>query len=275
MNVLGVAVLAFATACVSLGFSLDPTPATDPNAAPPNEKWDEAVRPAGFISKTIEVAGVSYKYVVYSPREYHPQSRQRRWPTIVFLHGSGECGTDGLRQLDIGLPPAIKKDHDRWPFLVICPQKPDREKQWESYDAVVMAMLEAAKKEYPVDQEHTYLTGLSQGGHGTWTIGANHPDVFAAIVPVCGYTSTHKGGADPASLAEKLRPVSVWAFHGEKDDIVLPIDMRQMVDALKAAKPDHEPKMTIYPDANHNSWDKAYAEQSLPGWLLEQSRPSR
>src|SRR5947208_3338990 len=103
--------------------------------APGNAEWELATRPAGFICKSIEFKGRALNYVVYAPRPYHPQSRQRPWPTIVFLHGSGECGEDGMKHLAIGLPQAIIWNRDRWPFLVIMPQKPDAHDQWEDFDA--------------------------------------------------------------------------------------------------------------------------------------------
>ena len=273
MHMLGMLTLLLALGGLSMSFADQPSGRGEP--APGNQEWNNATRPAGFISKTIDVDGIGYKYVVYAPSEYHPQSRQKAWPTIMSLHGSGECGTDGLKQIAVGLGPSIMHDRDRWPFLVIFPQKPDRSKQWEDYDKVVMAMLDAEKKQYPIDPERTYLTGLSQGGHGTWTIGANHPDVWAAIAPVCAYVKRNGTTSEVGDLVPKLSSLPVWAFHGAKDDVVLPAETTTMIDALKAAKPAFEPKMTIYPDANHNSWDKAYAEPELPSWFLSHAKAVR
>lgn len=249
--------------------------------APSNQDWNLATRPAGFISKSITVGETSYNYVVYAPREYHPQSRQRAWPTIVFLHGRGECGTDGMKQLIHGPAQRIIRDREHWPFLIIFPQKPEQGDEWEKYDNVVMAMLEATRNEYPIDPDRTYLSGLSQGGHGTLAIGANHPDVWAALVPVCGYTRWQDGKVpgrandSPESFVPKIKNLPIWAFHGDQDETVPVAQSKAMIEALKAAARAPgvpEPKLTIYKGVGHNSWENAYSDPELPTWLLAQQR---
>jgi predicted peptidase len=214
----------------------------------------------GFLLRSITVAGEEFKYAVYVPRGYDATTA---WPAIVFLNGAGECGRDGQKQLAVGLGPAVMLDAERWPFVVVFPQKPEVKKQWEDYDAAVMAMLEAAEKEWRVDAGRVYLTGLSQGGHGTWAIAAAHPERFAAIVPVCGY-------GDPGTLAAKVKGVPTWVFHGETDTSVNVEESRVMVAAIKAAGGD--PQLTTYPGVGHNSWDKAYREPELVEWLLSSTK---
>jgi predicted peptidase len=217
----------------------------------------------GFLFRFVSVAGEEFKYAVYVPRGY---DASKAWPAIVFLHGAGECGRDGQKHLAVGLGPAVMLDAERWPFVVVFPQKPEVKKQWEEYDAPVMAMLEAAQKEWRVDTARVYLTGLSQGGHGTWAIAAAHPDRFAAIVPVCGY-------GDPSLVAAKVKGIPTWVFHGEADTSVKVDESRAMVAAITAAG--GEPKLTTYPDVGHNSWDKAYREPELVPWLLSKTRPGK
>jgi predicted peptidase len=105
-----------------------------------------------------------------------------------------------------------------------------------------------------------YLTGLSQGGRGTWEIGAKHADRFAAIAPICGW-------GDPEKLAPSLESMPLWAFHGEKDTAVPVSGTRTIVSALESRGA--HPRLTIYPEAGHNSWDKAYREEGLGAWFLE------
>ena len=233
---------------------------------------------SGFVFRSLRNDGVDMPYVVYVPRGYTPD---RDWPTIVFLHGSGECGTDGLKHVAQGLGPAVMWDEAKWPFVVVMPQKPDSKLQWEDYDAAVMGMLAATAKEYRVDASRTYLTGLSQGGHGTWALGARHPETWAALVPICGYVVKNQPGekdvpAAARAIAEKIKGVPVWAFHGEADDIVKPEQTRIMMEALKAAGGTADQRATYYPGVNHNSWDKAYREEKAEGgvaaWLLKQKR---
>ena len=235
----------------------------------------EHVMTSGFMFKSLRHDGVDLPYVVYVPRGY---TRDREWPTIVFLHGRGECGTDGLKHVAQGIGQAVMWDEAAWPFVIIMPQKPDQNKQWEDYDAAVMGMLAATAKEYRVDASRTYLTGLSQGGHGTWAIGAKHPQTWAAIVPICGYVSAARFGspseADTAPIAAALNGVPVWAFHGDADSVVKPEETRAMQAAFK--KLGVEIKATYYPGVNHNSWDKAYREEKSEGgvaaWLLKQKK---
>lgn len=219
-----------------------------------------AETPTGFLFTSIEVGGKVYKYTVYVPPGYDPE---KKWPVIVFLHGAGECGTDGAKQVAQGIGTAILWNVQKWPFIVLFPQKPEVRFPWGQYDEVVMAMLERAKKDYNVDASRLYLTGLSQGGNGTWDIGAKHPDVWAAIAPICGY-------GEPARYAEALKSMPIWCFHGDADTAVPVKQSQDMVEAIKAAG--GSPKLTVYPGVGHNSWDRAYLEERLYDWFLEHAR---
>jgi predicted peptidase len=232
--------------------------------------------PTGFLFKTYAAGGAEYKHVVFVPRGYTPE---KEWPCVVFLHGAGECGTDGLKQVAQGLGQAVLWDEKAWPCLVIFPQKPEVGKAWEDYDAVVMGMLEQVRMEYRVDASRIALTGLSQGGHGSWTLGAAHADVWSAVAPICGYVGRdHRTGgvdtAEAARLAGALRSTPVWAFHGEADEAVKAEQTRAMVEAFKGLGV--TVKASFYPGVNHNSWDRAYREEreagGLAAWLLGQRR---
>lgn len=213
----------------------------------------------GFLAETIHIGDADYPYVLYVPRDYQPETR---WPLIVFLHGAGECGTDGLLQLAAGLPPAIVKRPGNWPFLVLIPQKPDRRSAWEDHDAALMAMLERTQHDYAVDDRQRFLTGLSQGGHGTWVLGARHKELWAAIAPVCGY-------GDPQAIGKDLATMPLWAFHGDADKAVSVQQSKALVAAVQAAG--GKPELLIYPGVGHNSWDQAYGEAGLADWFLGQA----
>ena len=228
----------------------------------------------GFLFKSLAHEGRDLKYAVYVPRGYDPS---RPWPLILFLHGSGESGTDGSRQLAQGLPRELVWNPDRWPFIVIIPQKPTQDAEWEQYELELMTMLAHTRREYNVDPAHFVLTGLSQGGHGAWVLGARHPELWAAVVPVCGYGSARflASGASkgtPAEVAEGLKRIPVWAFHGEADDVVPVRETRVMTAALEAAGA--HSRVTIYPGVGHGCWERAYGEQELAVWLLARRRPS-
>lgn len=247
--------------------------------------------PTGFIFKSVKHEGQELEYVVYVPREYDPA---KPMPAVVFLHGSGESGTDGQKQIAQGIGTNILWNASRWPCIVMMPQKPTDKKQWEEFDGAVMAMLAQTRAEYAIDADRIALTGLSQGGHGTWTIGANHPDVWCALAPICGYglwpregkpgaASADEAAKFRAKIANKVKDIPIWCFHGEADDVVPPSESTEMIEVIKtvqlvggqsgAASKAPEPRLTVYPKVNHGSWDRAYGEADLPGFLM-QSRKS-
>lgn len=213
----------------------------------------------GFLMKTVTVGGKDMKYVVYVPLAYDPA---KPMPAIIFLNGAGECGTDGLKQALIGLGSAVMVDSTQWPFIVIFPQKQDVKTNWEDEEPMVIAILKQSKKEFNIDDSRLYLTGLSQGGRGTWTIAAKHPDLFAAIAPVCGWADE--------DIAKKVAKLPIWAFHGDKDEAVKLVESENMKKWIEAAG--GACKLTIYLGVGHNSWDNAYRNENLGAWFLEHHR---
>lgn len=229
----------------------------------------------GFLFRSLPTARGALPYVLYVPRTYDPS---RRWPLILFLHGSGESGTDGSRALAQGLPRELVWNGDRWPFIVLIPQKPSQDSEWEQYELELMTMLAQARRELNVDPSRLILTGLSQGGHGAWVLGARHPELWAAVVPVCGYAAARFGSKNvftgtARDLAAALAGTPVWAFHGGADDVVPAGETTAIAAALEASGA--HPKVTIYPGVGHGSWERAYGELELPRWLLAQRRRSQ
>ena len=157
--------------------------------------------------------------------------------------------------------------------MVIFPQKPREDVEWEEREDIVYEVLKRVKSKYRIDPDRVALTGISQGGHGAWYIAARNPDVWSCVVPVCGY-----GRAK--TVAPRIWKLPVWAFHGAKDDLVDPKDDQEIVAALRdeRARRGLSPEgaqLTMFPDANHNAWDPAYAEPALPEWILSQRRGAK
>lgn len=226
---------------------------------------DMPAPPGGFEVRYLRLQGESMAYAVWLPPGY---DRARAWPAIVFLNGSGECGTDGRRQLEQGLAPELTAHPGRWPFVVMLPQKPRDDREWEEYEDLVLGALRAVQKDFHVDPERVALTGISQGGHGTWTIGARHAGRWSCLVPVCGY-----GRA--LTVASRIAKLPVWAFQGAKDDVVDPRETQGIVDDLARRAQSQgtpQPRFTLYPDLGHGCWAAAYADSALPGWMLAQRR---
>ncbi|MEP6470966.1 MAG: PHB depolymerase family esterase [Acidobacteriota bacterium] len=237
---------------------------------------------AGLLAGEIEApGGAKLPYLVYVPRDY---DAARRWPLVLFLHGQGESGTDGWRQLLQGLPPALFAAPERWPAIVLLPQKPDSDREWESYEKALLALVDRARRTWAIDPERVILTGLSQGGHGSWVLGARHPDVWAAVGPVCGYAAARRRdaagripadafGGTAADLAKPLASTPVWAFHGAIDDVVPVAETEAMIAALRAAG--GTPRVTIVPKVGHGVWSRAYEDPEFAAWLIAQRRSVR
>jgi predicted peptidase len=229
----------------------------------------------GIVFDALADDRVTLRHAVYLPRDYDPV---RSWPLVLFLHGSGESGTDGARQLSEGLGPAILADPQRWPAIVLFPQKPTQTAEWEQYEGALLALLDAARRRYAIDPSRIYLTGLSQGGHGSWVLGARHAGLWAAVVPICGYAGARRGDPGlPAPFAGTAMELSgalvatpIWAFHGESDDTVPVGETRTLVKALQAGG--GKPRVTVFPGVGHNSWEPAYRDEVLPRWLFAQRR---
>ncbi len=214
------------------------------------------------FSKTITKT-VGYKYLLYLPKDYF--NRKKQWPMILFLHGSGERG-DNLETVKIHGVPKIIEGRDNFPFIVVSPQCPQGER-WSNGWAIetLNALLDEIIKNYSIDTNRIYLTGLSMGGFGTWSLAEEYPERFAAIAPVCG-------GGDPEK-AYKIRRIPVWVFHGAKDNVVPIRNAEVMVDALK--KYEGDVKYTVYPDAGHDSWTETYNNPKLYDWFLEHTKQTK
>jgi predicted peptidase len=237
-----------------------------------------AITQTGFLFRTITARSngqsLTSKYAVYVPRSY---DGSKPVPLIVFLHGAGESGTDGQKTIAQGIGTAILFNEAAWPAIVLFPQKPTQESRWIDHEGLALGVLEEARKTYNVDPTRIYLTGLSQGGAGSWAIGARHLDLFAAVVPICGFTGTwDKVHVTPQSVAEGISGLPIWTFHGLKDDVVLPKETEAIVAAVQAKQAGMPGvpaiKATYFPDADHNSWDAAYRSAELAKWLFEQRK---
>lgn len=193
------------------------------------------------------------------------------WPLLVFLHGAGERGRDGVAPTEVGLGPAIERQESSFPFVVVFPQCEAEDvtpPRWcwlaETADSRrALAIVDHIVASLTIDADRVSLAGMSMGGFGVWSWAAADPSRWAALVPICG-------GGEPAN-AGILKDVPVWAFHGDLDDVVLPDHSRDMVAALQAVG--GSPRYTEFERCNHNSWDPAFATAELFPWLASQRRP--
>lgn len=202
---------------------------------------------------------VKLDYLLYLPDNYQEKDA---WPLLLFLHGAGERGAD----LDLvtvhGPPKLIAREGKKFPCIVVSPQcLPGR--WWEPLELI--ALLDDLGRRYKVDPDRIYCTGLSMGGFGAWALAARIPDRLAAIAPICGGGEVYWAGM--------YKDLPIWAFHGAKDEAVPLARSEQMVEAVKKAG--GNAKLTVYPQAAHDSWTTTYESPEFYEWLFAQSRSSR
>jgi predicted peptidase len=200
--------------------------------------------------------GLASRYLVYLPAHY--ESSSHFWPLILFLHGAGERGDDPNIVKQQGLAKRLAEGADL-PFIVTAPQCPTNQ-SW-STDSLGR-LLDLVDHDYRIDSARIYVTGMSMGGRGTWSMALGFPNRFAAIAPVCGR-------GDPSTVGS-IANLPVWAFHGALDSLVPLQRSREMVEAMRANG--GEARLTIYDDADHDSWTRAYADPELYVWLLTKHR---
>lgn len=201
----------------------------------------------------------------------------KKYPLVIFLHGSGKRGNDNVSQLANGvndiLKNAIKLNQPTYLIAPQCPNgvwwdqvHPDKKESEEqpltTLDAVIELTMEMISKE-PIDPKRIYITGLSMGGFGTWSALEKKPNLFAAAIPICG-------GGNPEKVAD-YKHVPIQIFHGAADQSVLPLRSQKMHDALKAVG--SSAKLTLYEGVGHDCWTQTYSNEEVIRWLFSQTKP--
>lgn len=198
---------------------------------------------------------VQLNYLLYLPAEYE----QGKWPLHIFLHGSGERGTN-TELLKVHGPFRHIAAGEHYPMIVVAPQCPENE-WWDRTQ--VFALLKHLRQNLRVDPDRIYLSGISMGGYATWEMACYYPQYIAAVVPICG-------GGLPILAGRTLTNMPVWAFHGQKDTVVPPHHSSEMVDQIN--KNGGDARLTLYPEAGHDAWTPTYQSAELLTWLLAQKK---
>lgn len=188
-----------------------------------------------------------------------PNHLRQKNPAILFLHGAGTRGDDiRLLQENCFFSQESFISREDSPFLVFAPQC--HRDTWFDLFEQLRDFAEMVWHHPLVDQERVCLIGTSMGGYAAWQLGMSLPELFAAIVPICG------GGMK--WNAKRLVHVPVWAFHGKKDQTVPSEESILMVNAVNSAG--GNAKLTLLENVAHNSWVYAYSSEELFLWLLQQ-----
>lgn len=238
-----------------------------------------AQAPDIFLFRDLIDGKDTLPYRVLYPQNY---DSTKTYPLVLFLHGAGERGNDNRKQLVHGAKLFLnQQNRDSFPAIVVFPQCPQnsywsnvrittnaagqREFNFQNggMPTTAMRMLiklhNNLKKDLPIDQKRQYIGGLSMGAMGTFEMLYRVPGEFAAAIAICG-------GGNTETVDAYAKDVSLWIFHGAKDNVVPLAYSQEMAAAIK--KQGGDVKLTIYPEANHNSWDNAFAEPGLLEWLF-------
>ena len=268
-----VKIIALFLLLVYIGFSWarDQVQPTDTAAAPgtqtaqsielpqSGQTWNLQTGPKDLLSdsglKADETESLSY--LLFLPKN-ESRKTENGYPLILFLHGMGERGSNPVNVARIGLPSLLKKSAvaQEFPFIVVSPQCPDG-KCWSAKQ--LSLFLDKIVEKYPVDKSRIYLTGLSMGGFGTWSLLSERPDAFAVAIPICG-------GCDPKN-APKLVNTPIWAFHGDCDPVVPAAMTKKITEAIRQAGGE-KVKQTLLIQVQHNAWDYVYCNPEVYDWLL-------
>ena len=205
-----------------------------------------------------------FDYLLYLPTDY-ASDKAKLWPLVLFLHGAGERGSDLQKVAVHGLPKKVRAG-EKFPFILVSPQCPEGQ-VWD--ESALIGLLDRIQLQYRVDPKRVYVTGLSMGGYGTWGLAQRYPQRFAAVAPICGGGDRIR--ALLPSQVQALKTLGVWAFHGAKDTVVPLSESERMVEAFKRNGVT-DIQLTVYPEANHDSWTETYNNPKLYEWLLQHSR---
>ncbi len=193
-----------------------------------------------------------YQYLTYLPKKY---DKTKEYPLLIFLHGTPQRGDDINIVKKTALPYELEKKNLKLEMIVVAPQCPTAD-SWDTkllYDF----FLDVYKK-YSINTKRIYLTGFSMGGFGALKFARDYPKIFAAVAPVCS------GGTK--YVAQDLKHIPFWFFHGKKDFIIEISKTEELVDELKRLNA--EVKFTIYEDLGHDIWTVVYKEKELYEWFL-------
>jgi len=208
---------------------------------------------------TFSYNGINLQYMLVLPAEY--SRSDHAWPMILFLHGGSGRGQNLDLVKSYG-PPLIAEEQKDFPFIVLAPQCPEGE-TWTTKADILAALLDDIKKRYQIDQDRVYLTGTSMGGNGTWNLLCQHPEYFAAAIPMAANQTL------PSVWPERLIAMPIWVFHGDKDDIC-PIEGDEaMIEALRARGA--IPRFTVLPGEGHYI-SGIYKNRDLYDWFLTNTR---
>jgi predicted esterase len=245
----------------------------------PKPNPDVPMEPAGYFKREMyqDAKGQKLPYQIMEPSA---EAKNQTYPLVIFLHGSGEKGTDNALQMRNGVYAFCEKEvREKHPCYLLVPQCAPQWR-WEGMEetgekiifndkapspagTMVLELIDKLFRDNPnIDPHRVYITGLSMGGYGTYDLLMRRPDLFAAGLPVCG-------GGDPL-FADRIKKIPIWAMHGRLDDSVFPKYDWQIVEALR--KVNGNIRYTEYSTYGHDIWNVVYYNPMVLDWLFSQKK---
>ncbi len=208
--------------------------------------------------KTEHLEHNTLQYIIRYPDGY---VEGEKYPVLIYLHGAGGRGRD-IQVIKDHPVFSITAQHEKFPFICVAPQC--YANSWfDIFEKLQDFALYIYNSDF-CDKRRVYLMGASMGGYGTWQLAMSRPELFAAIVPICG------GGM--YWNAPRLKNVPVWAFHGACDPAVLPRESEIMVHRVKMGG--GTAKLTLYEGGGHNAWTETFQNKEVFEWLLSNVKDS-
>lgn len=268
---------------------------------PKKGQYDNII--SDFAAKSFESDGAALNYRLYTPEK----RKGEKYPLVLALHGAGEAGDSNTAHITANIVaaawamPEVQMKH---PAYVLAPQVPksiyENGRFWadRANESRTVALIEYLLANEPIDPARVYVSGLSMGGYGAWNMIADHPDIFAAAMPICGFFGFEKGHFGPnrpndgnpepvlpapsvysadelKELLEPAKDLPIRIFHAADDNMVNAENSRTAFEALKALGADVA--YTEYPaefsgivsSGNpHNSWEAVYTDMDNIDWLF-------
>lgn len=231
-----------------------------------------------YVPEMFELRGYGQlPYNIYFPKDY---DGHKEYPIIFFFHGAGERGINNKAQLKHIAPIlANEETQKKYPSILVFPQCPvndywasvdrsNNEWNFSNDDRPTAAGLKAEKlldqiiETYTVDKNRVYISGLSMGGFGTYSILTRMPEKVAAAIAICGGVNVDN--------ATQFKNIPLQIFHGAQDEVVPISQSKNLAKKLEALKAPF--KYTEYPDLGHEIWNKVYEDPSTLEWLFSQTK---
>ena len=266
-----------------VGSTPDTTVTVTPPPPPPPTEIIET-EPALLVAVTKKISSDIGGYYIGLPTHYKDSGSTKKYPLFIFIHGAGQYGnggTDLIKVLDQATPKLVKQKlfppsftvgDKHYSFIVLAPQFA----QYPNNLDEVITLINYAKANYPVDPSMIYISGLSIGSEIAGYVAANHPTVFAAMVPIAGITAS-QGGCE--NMVDAKLPI--WAFHNNDDQQVYTSTTKDFITMYNSMNPAIPARLTLFSPAGnlgHDAWtratDPSYKEdgKNIYEWMLQYTR---